>query len=239
MGHLVAADTALSNVRKCFGSVVETDDVDDHAAPDGEHLKSECRPAPLLGALRTPHAHAHQKAITKDLDVVHASPDARLSASLIPRQDLVAALAVGIGGSRRSPRHRWVQEFGEGCHILRRHCPSHQRRRLFNAVGHRSQPDTGSGLGPVSAAATSPFLVRQVFAAAVRIGAPLDYLSSVHDATALGATHLHFGIFSLGNPLGGVVHNAGWERLYQAGQSGELVNEQLRCFNVQEVSRPI
>jgi hypothetical protein len=44
---------------------------------------------------------------------------------------------------------------------------------------------------------TSPILIRQIFAAAARIRASLDYLSTLHEATALGATHLHLAIFSL------------------------------------------
>jgi len=51
--------------------------------------------------------------------------------------------------------------------------------------------------GPVGAA-TSPLLVWQVIAAALLVSAPLDDLSAVHEATALGETHLHLVIFSLG-----------------------------------------
>jgi hypothetical protein len=46
--------------------------------------------------------------------------------------------------------------------------------------------------------ATSPFLVRQAFAAALRINAPLDDLSTIHEATALGAADIHLVILSLG-----------------------------------------
>jgi hypothetical protein len=54
----------------------------------------------------------------------------------------------------------------------------------------------GHPSGPVGGA-TSPFLVRQVFAAALRINAPLDDLSTIHEATALGAADIHLVIFSL------------------------------------------
>ena len=55
----------------------------------------------------------------------------------------------------------------------------------------------GHPSGPVGGA-TSLFLVRQVFAAALRINAPLDDLSTIHEATALGAADIHLMIVSLG-----------------------------------------
>ena len=107
----------LLSVGKCFGFVIETDDVHDLALANGEQLKPEGGSAPVPGSLCTSHAQANEKAIMKNFDVIHTAPDACISTSLIPRQDFVTALACGnfllralpmsrrgLGVQRRPPR---------------------------------------------------------------------------------------------------------------------------------------
>jgi hypothetical protein len=60
----------------------------------------------------------------------------------------------------------------------------------------------GLSNGRLGVEAISPLLVWKVLAAALRVIAPLDDLSAVHGATALGAAHLHAAIFSLRLGLG-------------------------------------